>query len=111
MSKSAENSIYMAVETWSTCPNSMALPRSILCFALLYAVNGSLTRSCSGDGVEIGLAVQRDLLTERNRFVFKDADARPCEAGAACKLYCSESFLWWDYLELVEVSEHLLDII
>ncbi len=89
----------------------MALPRSILCLAFLYAVNGSLTRFCSGGGVNIGLVVQRDLLTERNRFVFKDADAGPCEGGAACKLYCSESFLWWDYLELVEVSEHLLGII
>ncbi len=56
----------------------------------------------------VGLAVQRHFLTQRNIFVFKDADAGSCEAGAACKLFCSESFLWWDFLELVEVSEHLL---
>ncbi len=89
----------------------MTLPRSILCLALFCAVNGSIARSCSGDGVEIGLAVQREFLTQRNKFVFKDADAGPCEAGAACKFYCSESFLWWDFLELVEVSEHLLGTI
>ncbi len=83
----------------------MALSRLILILAILCAVNGSLTRSCSGDGVEIRIAVQRDFLT-----FFKDADVGPCGAGAACKLYCSESFLWWDFLELVNVSEHLLGI-
>ncbi len=89
---------------------TMALPSSILCLALLYAVNGSLTRSCSGDRIEIGLAIQRGYLTQKSRFVFKDVDAGPCEPGTACKLYCTESFLWWDFMELVEVSEHLLDI-
>ncbi len=86
----------------------MALPRSLLFLALFCAVNGSLTRSCSGDGVEIGLAVQREFLTQKNRFVFKDDNAGPCKAGAACKLYCTESFVGWDFLELVEVSENLL---
>ncbi len=66
---------------------------------LLCAVNGSLAHFCSGGGIEIGLAIQRDVLTQKSRFAFKDTDARPCEAGAVCKLYCSESFLWWDFME------------
>ncbi len=60
--------------------------------ALLCAVNWSLTHCCGGGGVKIGLAIHRDFLTQTSRFVFKDTDAGPCEAGAVCKLHCSESF-------------------
>ncbi len=64
----------------------MALLRSILFLALSYAVTVSLTSSCNGDGVEIGLAVQRDFLTQKSRFVFKDADAGPGEAGGGLQI-------------------------
>ncbi len=85
MSKSPENSlaVYMAVAT--VVFNYLLVygaPEIVLFLALLCAVNGSLTHFCSGDGVEIGFAIQRDFLTQKSRFIFKDT-----EAGTVCKLY------------------------
>ncbi len=58
----------------------------------------------SGDGVDIGLAIHRDFLTQKSRFVLKDTDAGPCEAGAVCKLYCIESILRGDFMDIIWTS-------
>ncbi len=63
---------------------------------------------CSGGGVEIGLAIKTKLSFSEKQICFQ---RHRREARAVCKLYCGESFLWWDFMELIEVSKHLLDII
>ncbi len=103
MSRSPENSlaVYMAVATVAfKYLLAYGAPEINAILALLRAVNGSLAHFCSWGGVKIDLAVQRDFLTQKGKFVFKDTDAGHYEAGAACNLYCSESSLWLDFMEL-----------
>ncbi len=88
----------------------MALPISLFLSVIFCAVNG-LTLSCGGDGAKIGLAVQRDFLIQRSRLVFGDVSGVPCDVGVACKLYCTASFLRWDFFELTEVSLNAYDVI
>ncbi len=55
----------------------MALPNSQLLFVFTCAVNG-LTLSYSGDGVKIGLGVQRDFVIQRSRHVVEGASGGGC---------------------------------